>query len=298
VFKLAHSANNSMVYAGGGFTSANGVSRGKGAAFSPSTGALLGWNPRANNTIRTILPVGGRVFVGGDFTKMQNTSHLRIASVNPSTGAIQTDWAGAADCRVQALASDGTWLYVGGYFSNYDGVNQPGLVRVSAWTGGRETGFNANYIPNNGCNPSKHHEGMSPFDMTMYGDHLYVAIGGLRNILEAVNTSSGRAYWVDRADGDFQTLTLLGGYIYAGGHFDEFVSDAAGNHTGVDHIVRVNGLSGQVDDSWKPALAPSYKPYFYGCWSLTTDGTNLFAGGVFQNVNGAPHRSFAIFPGV
>lgn len=297
VYKLAHSADGGTVYAGGTFTVANNRTRNRGAAFGSGSAELTSWNPNTNGSIMTILPVAGRVFAGGAFTTVGGASHQRLVSVDPTSGAVQNDWAGGADCTVRSLASDGTWLYVAGYFSSIDGAYQPGLAKVSAWTGARVSAFNAGMIANVGCDPQHHHEGTTPLDMTIYGDHLYLAIGGLRNLLMAVNTSSGARFWTDLSDGDFQTLMLLAGYIYAGGHFDTFVADPAGTHPGFIHAVRVNGFSGLVDTSWHPALSPTVPPYFFGCWTMTTDDHSLFAGGVFQSINGAPHRSFVILPG-
>lgn len=300
VFKLAASPATSTIYAGGGFTHANGARRGHGAAFNSGTGALQSWNPHAGYAIRAILPVGPRVFIGGDFTSLQGVARQRIAAVDPVSGNLQTDWVGQADCRVQALLTDGTNLYIGGYFTKYNGATHVGLVKTSVANGAIDPSFNPHYNPNQpGCNPTKHHEGNSPFDLAMYADHLYVALGGQDNVLQAISTANGAAFWNDNADGDFQTLTLLGGYLYVGGHFDEQFDDAHGSHFGgVDHAVKVNALDGLMDASWLPRLSPSYSPYFFGCWSMVTDGTNIYAGGVFQKVNGVPHRSFAIFPGI
>jgi hypothetical protein len=301
VFKLAHSDNGWVVYAGGAFTSANGSARGHIAAFDASNGGMYqGWNPAPNGAVRAILPVGNNVILGGDFTSMQGASHLRVAAVNALSGAAVPGWNASADCRVQALASDGTNLYIGGYFSTYNGVSAPGLVRVAASNGAYDSFFNAHYIANQpGCNPAKHHEGMSPFDMTLSGGTLYVAVGGLRNILDSLSASTGQVFWRDTADGDFQTLALIGSTLYAGGHFDQIIYYNGGNSSsgGMDHVARFNASNGALDTSWFPQLSPSHSPYFYGCWSLVTNGSSLYAGGVFQKVNGASHRSFAIFPG-
>ena len=152
---------------------------------------------------------------------------------------------------MQALTAtpDGQSFYAGGYAQYWNGVYQPGIVRMSASTGQLDSSFNANYAPNQvACEPVHHHGGNNPFTIYVQPTtgSLAVAIGGTNNILDGLS-STGARYWRDYADGDFQAVTMIGSYIYAGGHFRSHIWDACGNNFVPEHIVRINPSNGCVD---------------------------------------------------
>ena len=64
------------MYAGGSFSSANGVQRLKLAAFSATTGALLSWAPSADAGVNAMVmtPDQSKLIVGGQFTTLNGTS--------------------------------------------------------------------------------------------------------------------------------------------------------------------------------------------------------------------------------
>ena len=284
ILTLRGSRDARTLYLGGQFTTAHGKARAGLAAVTTSSGALLPVAPQAGGTVRTLLPLPGKVIVGGDFTKLNGRFTERIGAVDDAKGATMRGWSASASCRVQALAAsaDGKSLYAGGYATAWDGVIRPGLARLSVATGAIDTSFNANYVTNQlACDPVKAHDGNNPFDIAVTPAAVFVALGGKINTLQALRPT-GQEYWHDYADGDFQTLVLLGDYVYAGGHFTTWVSDSCGQKAPAMHVVRVNGLSGCVDPTWGVSLTPKDEPgHFYGVWSLTTDGSSLFAGGEF-----------------
>ncbi len=61
-----------VVYVGGDFAGANSVNgstqRDHAAAVDATTGAVTGWAPEPDDTVRAILPSGSAVYLGGDFT--------------------------------------------------------------------------------------------------------------------------------------------------------------------------------------------------------------------------------------
>lgn len=166
IYSIKGSADGSTVYVGGVFTAADGVTRKNLAAFSTSTGAVTTWAPKATVAVRAVLPIGDKVIVGGDFTYLNGLPVQRIGAVDTNTGATYPGWNTSATCRVQALTAtpDGQSFYAGGYAQYWNGVYQPGIVRMSASTGQVDPSFNAHYAPNQvACEPVHHHGGNNPF---------------------------------------------------------------------------------------------------------------------------------------
>ncbi|HZX08895.1 fibronectin type III domain-containing protein [Kribbella sp.] len=78
------------LYFGGAFGLVNGVTRNRAAAISTVTGALLPWNPDADDDVYAIAVAAdnSRVYLGGTFGTLRGTSRWAVASVNTSTGAL------------------------------------------------------------------------------------------------------------------------------------------------------------------------------------------------------------------
>jgi PKD repeat protein len=97
-----------------------------------------GATPHAlNGSVRSVAVVGGTVFMGGDFTQAANPDRTPVArswilAFDKATGVIRTGWAPQLDGMVHSIvpAADGQSIYVGGAFSNINGVRQPKLARL------------------------------------------------------------------------------------------------------------------------------------------------------------------------
>ncbi|MBB5980238.1 fibronectin type III domain-containing protein [Kribbella solani] len=125
----------STVYLGGSFRLVDKVARNRVAAVSSSTGALLPWNPDADDDVHALETStdGSRVFVGGGFTQIGGRDDHALAMVNPSTGAAYAMPAAAAipeltpgcDSRVKDLEVQGDKVFAanaGAGVGCYDGV--------------------------------------------------------------------------------------------------------------------------------------------------------------------------------
>lgn len=293
VYALAAAPDGSAFYAGGDFLTADGAAHQRVAAFVPDSGAVTGWAAGAGQSVRALVATNGRVYLGGDFRTVDGAPAEHVAAVDPVAGDPVVGWTGATDDRVQALAlsPDGSRLYVGGPFTVVGGLTRPGAAALSSAEGSVDARFAPAYVV--GANRT----GTSTLGFAArVPGHLYVAGGGGENFLDDLDPVTGRRHWRDTADGDVQSVTVVGHAVYAGGHFDSMFRDAAGRSVAPMHLVRVGLVTGRVDQSWLPRLNPMVAPYYYGCWSLVTDGHSLYAGGVFQSVNSVPHPSVAIFP--
>lgn len=315
---LTLSADHSRLYVGGDFLRVNGSSRRHLAALDPGTGTVdPTWKPATDNSVWAIAASSTAVYVGGDFQNANGQTATKIAAFDTVTGARIPGWnvgvdnngpynpqatpsPSNTDGRIQALtlSADGSKLYLGGYINHVSHLGQsfdrPGAAAVSTVDGTVDPDFKPAFLSGPG------HEGMDPFQILVgKPGHLYVAIGGLRNVLFDVNPLTGATIWADTASNDFQTITLFNKYLYAGGHIHKFVKDAAGQHTAVEGI-RVNPNTGLMDTSWTPGFGPvtdnqADKSYF-GVWTMLATPKGLYAGGAFQRAGGVTKPHLAFYP--
>jgi hypothetical protein len=74
----AYAQVGSTMYAGGQFTSINGVRRFNVVAFDATTGALTSFAPRVNGAVWGIAPsADGKLFIGGAFTSVNGVARRR-----------------------------------------------------------------------------------------------------------------------------------------------------------------------------------------------------------------------------
>lgn len=139
----------SVIYAGGNFTQANGVARNYLASFNAADGLLTTWNPNASSNVYDLELANDTFFVAGDFTSMNGVvGHNRVTRILPTgTGsAFLLDSLPVINATVYRLLVDNSFLYLGGTFSNFNGIS--GLsyqAVVNRSTGRRATNWNARF---------------------------------------------------------------------------------------------------------------------------------------------------------
>ncbi|MHA7155252.1 PKD domain-containing protein [Arthrobacter sp. TMN-50] len=121
----AIAATNDTVYLGGTFGSVGSVARSRLAAVRASDGALLPWNPNANERVNALVisPDRSTVVVGGAFTTLNGSSRpgYGLGRVNATTGASMALGVNniirnaGTDSAILSLSSDGTSFYGTGY---------------------------------------------------------------------------------------------------------------------------------------------------------------------------------------
>jgi trimeric autotransporter adhesin len=149
---------------------------------------IAGWS--TNGQVRKVLIVGNTVYAGGTFTQVTGPGgsptldRSNLAAFDIKTGNILTNFSADTNARVEALASDGSRLFVGGDFTTIKGVAKTRLAAVDLATGNVFTGFTAGATSH-------------VYALKTYGSRLYVggAFGNLggqpRGRIGAVSTGTG-----------------------------------------------------------------------------------------------------------
>ena len=101
-----------------------------------------------NGRVSAILPLpSGRVVVGGSFTSVVDSAGTtqfaatNLALFDPASGQFDAAWRPSVNGSVNALATDGARLYLGGAFSKVGGVNRDKLAAVTLSSGALDPGW-------------------------------------------------------------------------------------------------------------------------------------------------------------
>jgi outer membrane protein assembly factor BamB len=315
----------------------NGTFKRRGAAaFDLRTGKILKWNPRVKGTVRSLavrregvylagtfgkvgkqnrrnlarvsakgkgkvqklkinivgqihsVDVGRHsVYLGGDFTKINNKRRARLAAVSRKTGKL-TKWRPKVDRVVFDLDYTKAGVYAAGRFMRVNGsTDSPWLTLLNGkGRGGRVTTFNSKVQ-------------RQVIDLVVTKSRVYVAEAGNHGGgLAAVDRRNGRKLWEERMDGDVQAVTVIGGDIYIGGHFDNWCFDDQQNGSGDCQTPgqqlreRVAAFDGNgVLRSWNPSMDS-----LEGVWAFDAYRKGpLLVGGDFTTTNGKQTRRLAVF---
>lgn len=283
----ALSVTSGKLYIGGLFSKADGVTRGKLAALDLATGALdNSWTPSADLQVDAVASSASAVFVSGIFGSITDGSgtHARpyVAKLDPVTGALDTAWAPVADDRVRALAfsPDGSQIYIAGDFKK---VNANGQVRIIAELSTSDPAVLAPFraTATNNTNFAQ------VFDLAVDNVGVYSAVGGSGGACTAMNPVTGARIWSKHANGNLQSIRVLNGFVYCGGHF--------GGSTSFDGLPRQKIA---IVTEAAPYTTTSFAPNVdspLGTWSVGVDAGHLYLGGDFTNVQGIVAPFFCEF---
>ncbi len=286
---LALAIQGATVYLGGSFTTvenANGTgtdTRDYAAAVDATTGYDSPWNPNVNNPVQALAVSGSTVYLGGSFTQAENANGTgtdtrdNAAAVNASTGD-DTAWNPAPDNTVDAIALNGSTVYLGGSFTMVTNANGTGTTtRPYAAAVDATTGDSSGWTP--AANGTV--EAIAVSGNTVYLGGSFTVVessngdGGVtRRNLAAVDTTRGfDTGWNPNAASAVYAVAVNGARMLAGGAFNSVNGQAR------SYAAAVDAATGQPT-AWNPSPDGIVD-------SLAVTGNTVYLGGAFANVENA-----------
>jgi hypothetical protein len=233
-----------------------------------------------------LLLANGKLYTGGLFNRINNVQRLHLAAVSPVTGALDATWRPQANWAVNGLAVvPGTSLIaLGGEFATINAQPRTYLASVDATTGA-VSGWAPAPQCINATNPCIIRAVLASASL------IYAAVGGPGGRVSAYSLATGAVVWSQYGDGDVQTIAMIGGTIFGGGHYDP----QFGTHNGITQtrheIAAMDATTGKLLP-FAPIVAGAT-----GIWAILADADGLRIGGSFTSVNGdTARRGFVAFP--
>lgn len=324
---VAVSPDQQRVYVGGEFTTVNGTTKRRIAAFNANTGALISsFAPPVNYTVNAIVATNTTVYAGGDFQGVGSQDRWGLAAFNASNGALLA-WAPVATGgTVWAMAMNpaGTKIAVGGSFTALNGSSNPGygLGMVDATTGANLPMLANNYVRNGTSDGAI--TTLTADDEYIYGGgYTFGRSGGTWEGTFAASWNDGAVHWLNDCHGDTYSLHAQGDVVYAASHTHycenidgirqgpgnvgdypyfratAFGRDVTGTVTWEPDQGRYYNFEGQPRSSvltWYPNLnAGTFTGQIQGPWSVTGNADYVSMGGEFTRVNGQAQQGLVRF---
>jgi hypothetical protein len=297
VYAVAASPDGSRIFFGGDFTTVNGVTRNRIAAFDTATGALVShWKPSVSYRVKTIAVSGGAVYFGGSFGLVNNIERLRLAAVSADLGTL-LPWAPAVNGDVYAVdvADDGSKVYAGGQFSAVNGTNQNTVTSLDPVSGGvlPFPGASAVPPPNGSCTTR-----VKAIDAS--GDTVYFGNGGdgggCFDGTWAVDIATNTLKWKNECLGATEAVKVVNGWLYKGSHAHDCAHQGAGGFPegfGYRFLLTESLADGSLGP-WFPNTNAG-PPTEVGPLAFATGGNDLWVGGDFTTTNGVGQQGLTRF---
>ncbi|GAB4084723.1 hypothetical protein GCM10028784_13530 [Myceligenerans cantabricum] len=317
---LTLSPDGSVLYAVGSFTSVDGTTRYRSAAFDTATGALTSFRPSVNGPVYAVAVSGDDVFLGGAFSSVNNTARSRVAAVDAATGATTRPFAATVGNRsVQAItaAPDGSSVVISGNFTTVNGSSAPGygLARLDGTTGDllplpvndevRNAGDKAAILS------------LAADDDYFYGTGYHYGGNGNVEGSFAASWDTGELVWLEDCHGDTYSIAPFKGVAYQASHkhycgnsggFPETSPRSYQHGTAVTLTVEGTNTAdifGYPDHpgtprpeflNWYPDFTVgTYTGLDQGPWHVTAADDYVLYGGEFLRVNNEPQQGLVRF---
>ena len=297
IYAVAASADGSRIFVGGDFTTVNGVTRNRIAAFDTATGALVtNWKPSVSYRVKTISVSGTTVYFGGSFGLVNGTERLRLAAVSTSLGTL-LPWAPASNGDVYAVdvADDGSKVYAGGQFSAVNGTSQNTVSSLDPVSGAVLPFAAAAAVPppNGQCTTR-----VKSIDAS--GGSVYFGNGGdgggCFDGTWAADVATGNLLWKNQCLGATEAVKVVNGWLYKGSHAHDCANAGAGGHPqGAGYrFLLTESLTDGSFGPWYPNTNAG-PPTEVGPLAFATGGSDLWVGGDFTQTNGVGQQGLTRF---
>lgn len=274
--RYAPLSGGAALVVGGRFTSIAGQSRERLAQFS-AAGTLAGWNPGADDEIRSLsISVGGAVLVAGRFSTLGGLPLARVARfASPSASAPD-----AVDLAIEGEVLDARWagissaIRIGGEFARGAGQDCLSLLRLASISVAQDCADAGRR------GEVRAMESLPDGRWVIGGSFAKVKGAPVRNLARTTTGGAVDPSWQPQPDGLVNALLRIGDRLYAGGQFTHVDGQPRGRLARFD-------ASGALDPSWAPAADA-------GVNVLVADGsTHLYAGGAFTTIDSTPRNRVA-----
>lgn len=326
------SPDGSRIYVGGDFTTANGQTRNRVAAYDTATGALVGsFRPSVYGQVRAIAATNSTIYVGGNFTSIGGgLARKNLAAFTAADGVAQPwapvtgsgrnlDGAVAKTSAVQALVVNGAGsrVIVAGRFGYLNDAVASGVGALDPVTGETRPFAINQLLTNQGDDSAILSLSLSPDGASVFGTaYDFYGPGNFEGTFKADSTS-GTSQWVEDCHGDHYQAYSTGSVTYTSSHayvcsniggfpeqnprlnyFAQAFSDAATGTVG-DATLENGNLRGQPAPSeleWSPTFtAGTVTGQSQATWAVTGNGQYVVYGGEFRTVNGTSQTGLVRF---
>lgn len=316
---VSTSPDGSRVYVGGDFTTINGITKSRIAAFSTDNGQLItAFDANVNFTVRAIVATDTAVYVGGAFNSSRGVARNRLAAFSASTGAL-LGWNPNADATVNAMvmAPDGSKIIAGGSFANVNGAPAYGMAAIDPTTAALLPWAATNSIRDAGTNSAI--LSLTTDGTAIYGSGYRFGTGGNLEGSFKASPSNGAIQWIEDCHGDTYDTAASGGVVYTVSHA-HFCGNIGGFwqsdpwSTNMRHAVAFTdtatgtiehdklgyfdwfGFSSPSLYNWFPDLATgTFTGQTQAAWDVTANSDYVVLGGEFPTVNGVGQQGLVRF---
>jgi hypothetical protein len=286
VSALYYDSTEDVLYAGGTFTTVNGVTnRNRLASFNILDGLVTSFNPNLNSSVLGLNGNGGYLYVGGQFTTINggSTTINRIAKFDLSDGSFVSGFnPNIADGAVYSFAFDNQndLVYAGGTFTNVNGSTPRNRLAGFNISNGNVNSFN----PNVGTSTITS-IALTPDANTLYVGGAFTTVNGsvTRNRLASFNTSDGIVTDFDpNFNSTVNVINLSNGSLHVGGAF----SSAGGDISFIRFISFSDNIPPVVSISAPSVLSTITGPVTYTISFSGADEINLSDEDITLNTTG------------
>jgi hypothetical protein len=320
VSTLSASPDGTAVFAGGEFSTVNGVAMKRLVKLNLANGSIVpGFKATISGSwVEDSQVLGSDLYIGGAFSAVNGVTRGRLAAVDVNTGAVDPNVdVNFADKRQGTLrvahfdiSPDGTKLIATGTFQTANGLDRAQIamldltttpVSVSSWETNSfkpacSTHFDT-YIRDVHFSPDGSYFIVGDTGAWEGGPNAGVLCDSVQRWNAAATGPNQLPTWVDYTGGDSTTqIAVTGTAVYAGGHQrwenNPWAGDAAGpgavQRFGIAALDPVNGMP----FSWNPGRDPRGT----GVWALLPTADGLWVGSDTAYIDGLYRPRISMLP--